>query len=243
MKSKIVNRAEFEKAHEAFLKSEKEFTRQRDQLAKQRRELPWCKVEKNYVFEGPEGKKSLSDLFAGKSQLIVQHFMLGPGWKDGCPGCSFMADHVDPVLVHLRQRDVNYVAVSRAPLAEIEAYKKRMGWQFPWYSSKGNEFNFDYRVSFSEEDKARGNVTYNYRKEPYSSEELPGMSVFYKDESGQIFHTYSTFARGNEQVMGTYMLLDMLPKGRDEEPFKVHPMEWVRRHDEYEGKKPSSCCH
>lgn len=243
MSHKVVSRDEFQKAHSTFLKAEKDATRQRDELAKKRRELPWTLIEKRYTFDGPEGKKTISDLFDGKSQLIVQHFMFGPGWKEGCEGCSFMADHVDASLVHLLQRDVSFAAISRAPLADIQKYKKRMGWHFPWYSSSGTDFNFDFHVSFTDEDKARGKVYYNYREEDFSSEELPGMSTFYKDESGQIFHTYSTFGRGNEQVMGTYTLLDMLPKGRDEEPFKLHPMEWVRRHDEYETAKKSDCCH
>lgn len=240
---KIAGRQDFLKAHAAFLKAEKELTRQRDELAKARRELPWALVEKTYVFEGTEGKKTLSDLFAGKSQLIVQHFMLGPGWKEGCEGCSFMADHVDPALVHLGQRDVSYVAISRAPLANIQKYKQRMGWQFPWLSSGETDFNFDFHVSFTEADKARDKIYYNYREDKYMGDELPGMSVFYKDEAGKIFHTYSTFGRGAEQVMGTYVLLDMLPKGRDEEPFKVHPMEWVRRHDEYGNSTKTGCCH
>jgi len=243
MKHKVVGNEEFKKAHAAFLQKEKELTRQRDELAKARRELPWQLVEKNYVFDGPVGKKSLSDLFAGKSQLILQHFMLAPGWEQGCEGCSFMADHVEGALVHLAQRDVTYVAVSRAPWAQIEKYKKRMGWHFPWYSSNGTDFNFDYHVSFTEEEKARNKTYYNYREDKYLGEELPGMSIFYKDEAGQIFHTYSTYGRGNEQVMGTYVLLDMLPKGRDEEPFKVHPMEWVQRHDDYGKAKKSDCCH
>lgn len=243
MDHKVVSEAEFLKTHAAFLQAEKELTRQRDRLAEQRRALPWKRVEKDYAFEAADGKKTLSDLFAGKSQLIVQHFMLGPGWEQGCEGCSFMADHVDPALVHLEQRDVHFVAISRATLSEIEKYKKRMGWKFPWVSSNGTDFNFDYHVSFTPDDKARGTVYYNYREDTYAGEELPGMSVFYKDPSGAIFHTYSTFGRGNEQVMGTYVLLDMLPKGRDEEPFKVHPMEWVKRHDEYGKSEKSGCCH
>ncbi len=243
MKHTIVDRQHFLEAHAAFLKAEKELTRKRDDLAKARRELPWTLVEKPYSFEGPEGKKSLSDLFQGKSQLIVQHFMFGPGWKEGCEGCSFMADHVDPILVHLLQRDVSYAAISRGPLADLEKYKKRMGWKFPWYSSSTTDFNFDFHVSFTKEDEARGTVLYNYREDKYAGEELPGMSVFYKDESGKIFHTYSTFGRGAEQVMGTYVLLDMLPKGRDEVPFKMHPMEWVRRHDEYSTAPKHNCCH
>jgi predicted dithiol-disulfide oxidoreductase (DUF899 family) len=243
MKNRVVGRDEFNKAHAEFLKAEKKLTRERDALAKQRRELPWTLVEKDYSFEGPEGKVSLSDLFRGKSQLIVQHFMLGPGWKEGCEGCSFMADHIDGTLPHLGQRDVSFAAISRAPLSNIEQYKKRMGWHFPWFSSNQSDFNFDFHVSFSEEDKNRGKVFYNYREEDFSSDELPGMSVFYKDPSGKIFHTYSTFGRGAEQVMGTYVMLDMLPKGRDEVPFKAHPMEWVRRHDEYDTTRKADCCH
>lgn len=243
MKHKVVSELEFEKAHAAFLQAEKELTHQRDKLAEARRQLPWKLVEKDYVFDGPVAKRKLADLFEGKSQLIVQHFMLGPGWEAGCEGCSFMADHVEAALVHLKQRDVSYAAVSRAPLTEIQKYQKRMGWGFPWYSSNGTTFNFDYRVSFTDEQKAAGKVHYNYREDNYMGEEMPGMSVFFKDE-GKVYHTYSTFGRGNEQVMGTYVLLDMLPKGRDEVPFKVHPMEWVRRHDEYDQKEEkTSCCH
>lgn len=239
MKHKVVNREHFLKAHSEFLKTEKELTRKRDELAKQRRELPWMLVEKTYVFEGPDGKRTLADLFDGRSQLIVQHFMFGPGWPQGCEGCSFMADHIDGPLIHLLQRDVSFAAISRAPLAEIEKYKKRMGWKFPWLSSNQTDFNFDFHVSFKNGEK----VYYNYREEEYSSDELPGMSAFFKDEDGKIFHTYSTFGRGNEQVMGTYVLLDMVAKGRNEEPFKVHPMEWLQRHDEYGNAKKTDCCH
>jgi predicted dithiol-disulfide oxidoreductase (DUF899 family) len=243
VKHKVVDRESFEKAHAAFLQSEKELTRQRDELARRRRELPWSRVEKSYRFEGSEGTRTLADLFAGKHQLIVQHFMFGPGWKEGCEGCSFMADHVDGLLAHLRQRDASFVAVSRAPLAEIQKYQKRMGWRFPWYSSNGTDFNFDFHVSFTEGEKAEGRVYYNYSQQDFSSEELPGLSVFYRDEDGGIFHTYSTFARGTEQVMGAYAFMDLLPMGRNEQPFKVHPMEWVRRHDEYEGGPKQTCCH
>lgn len=243
MKHLTVDREAFQKAHAAFLEKEKAFTRERDELAKARRELPWEWVEKRYTFEGKEGKVSLADLFQGKHQLIVQHFMLGPGWKEGCPGCSFMADHIDGPLIHLQQRDVRFVAISRAPLAEIEKYRQRMGWHFPWYSSFGSDFNFDFNVSFTEKQKEAGKITYNYRTADYMGEELPGMSLFYRDEDGQVFHTYSTFARGAEQVMGTYVLMDMLPKGREEEPFKEHPMEWVRHHDKYGSSPQSDCCH
>lgn len=242
MSHKVVGREDFLKTHAAFLQAEKEHTRARDALAAKRRELPWELIEKSYSFEGPQGRKSLSDLFGEKRQLIVQHFMLGPGWKEGCEGCSFMADHIDSALVHLTQRDVAFAAVSRASLPEIEKYKKRMGWSFPWYSSAGSDFNFDFHVSFGEKEKEAGKIYYNYRTDDYMGEELPGMSVFIKD-GGKIFHTYSTFGRGAEQVMSTYVMLDMLPKGRDEEPFKNHPMEWVRRHDEYDGAKKSDCCH
>lgn len=242
MKNKIVGVEEFNKAHAAFLKEEKELTKKRDELAKRRQALPWKKVEKSYPFMGPEGKLTLVDLFNGKTQLIVQHFMFGPGWKQGCEGCSFMADHINQPLVHFEQRDAHFVAVSRATLDEIEAYKKRMGWKFPWYSSNGSDFNYDFHVSFTEQDKEKGKVFYNYRLEDYVDEELPGMSAFIRDASGQVFHTYSTFGRGAEQVMGTYTLMDMLPRGREEEPFKVHPMEWVRRHDEYGGHH-EGCCH
>jgi predicted dithiol-disulfide oxidoreductase (DUF899 family) len=199
MQHKIVSQSEWLTARKALLAKEKEFTKARDQLSTARRTLPWVKVEKNYVFEGPNGRESLSDLFAGKSQLIVYHFMLGPGWVEGCPSCSFLADHFDGAVTHLAQRDVTFVVVSRAPLAEIEAYKKRMGWKFKWVSSFGNDFNRDFHVSFTPEEKASGKVEYNYTMTEFPSEEAPGLSAFIKNEAGEILHTYSSYARGHLQ--------------------------------------------
>ncbi len=228
----VVSRAEWLEARRKLLLEEKSYTRQGDALAAERRNLPWVRVERDYVFEAPAGKQSLADLFEGRSQLIVQHFMFGPGWKEGCPSCSFMADHVGGALVHLAHRDVTFVAVSRAPLSQIEAFKKRMGWGFTWVSSAGSDFNFDYGVSFTKEEMAKGKVAHNYRMESFPSEEAPGISVFYKN-AGDVFHTYSTYGRGVEVMMGTYRLLDLVPKGRDEAGLP-HTMAWVRHHDKYE---------
>ena len=243
MQHRIVSQGEWLTARKAHLAREKELTRLRDAIAAERRALPWVKVEKTYEFDTPEGRKSLADLFGGKSQLIVNHFMLGPGWKDGCIGCSFGADHVEGALMHLAQRDVAYVAVSRAPLAEIEAYRKRMGWRFAWASSFDSDFNYDFHVSFRPEDLARGKVEYNYEMIEPSIDELPGRSVFIKDERGDVFHTYSSFGRGGEEILGTYMLLDMTPKGRDENGPHHNLMDWVKRHDEYQSDSKASCCH
>ena len=229
----IVSQDEWLAARKRHLTREKEFTRLRDQLSAERRELPWVRVEKRYVFEGPDGKETLADLFDGRSQLLVDHFMLGPGWKEGCVGCSFGADHIDGALVHLEHHDVSVVAVSRAPLAEIEAYKKRMGWRFKWVSSYGSDFNYDYHVSFRKDDIETGKVYYNYETRDFQSEELPGTSVFYKDAAGDIFHTYSTYARGAELLIGTYMCLDLTPKGRDENGPHHNLTDWVRHHDKY----------
>jgi predicted dithiol-disulfide oxidoreductase (DUF899 family) len=240
---KIVSREEWNKTLAAFVEKEKAFTKARDALSRQRRELPWMRVEANYVFEGPKGKKSFGDLFEGRSQLLVQHFMLAPGAKEGCPGCSFEADNISGGLVHFTQRDVAFVAISRAPIDEIEAYRKRMGWHFPWVSSFHNSFNYDFNVSFTQEQLATGDVFYNFRKEPDGNDELPGNSVFYKNSAGEIFRTYSSYARGCEMLLTTYMMLDLLPKGRDEEGFEKHPMEWVRRHDSYEARGVGHSCH
>jgi predicted dithiol-disulfide oxidoreductase (DUF899 family) len=230
--SKVVPQAEWLAARKELLRKEKEFTRLRDELSRQRRELPWEKVEKQYTFEAPEGKQTLGDLFGGKSQLIVYHFMLGPDWKEGCPSCSFLADHFNPSVVHLAARDVQFVAVSRAPLPQIEAFKKRMGWSFKWVSSYGSDFNYDYQVSATK-DEVEGEAYYNYTLQKFPSEERPGASVFYKDAASDIFHTYSTYARGLDILVGAYNWLDLAPKGRDEEGF-AHTMAWVRHHDKYE---------
>jgi predicted dithiol-disulfide oxidoreductase (DUF899 family) len=229
---KVVSQAEWLKARREFLLKEKELTRLQDELSVRRRELPWEKVEKNYVFEGPNGEQTLADLFDGRSQLIVYHFMFGPEWKEGCPSCSFVSDHVDGMLVHLANRDVSYAAVSRASSGQIEAFKKRMGWRFPWVSAQNNEFNSDFHVSFTKDEMASGSVFYNYKEQTFPSDEAPGLSVFYKDAGDNVFHTYSTFGRGAELLLGTYRLLDIVPKGRDEGGLP-HPMAWVRHHDRY----------
>jgi len=235
----IVSRADWIAARKQHLAKEKELTHLRDKLSAERRALPWVKVDKSYVFDGPSGKETLADLFDGRSQLVVQHFMWRADLGQGCVGCSFEADHVDGALVHLEHHDVSYVRVSRAPLAAIEAYNKRMGWRPKWVSSLGSDFNFDYHVSFAKDELAKGKVYYNYEMTEASIEELPGLSVFYKDENGDIFHTYSSYARGNEEVLSTYIYLDLTPKGRNESS----AMDWVRRHDEYEAApRPASCC-
>jgi predicted dithiol-disulfide oxidoreductase (DUF899 family) len=230
----VVSQQEWLAARKALLLKEKEATHLRDKINAERLALPWVKVEKEYVFETPKGKKSLAELFEGRSQLVVYHFMLGPGWAAGCPGCSFLSDHIDGALPHLEHHDVTLVAVSRAPLAEIEAYRRRMGWRFPWASSSGSDFNYDYNVSFTKEDLASGKIFYNFAETAVpagsTSTEQPGLSVFYKDENGEIFHTYSSYARGNEEWIGTLMILDRAPKGRNESK----TMDFVRRHDEYE---------
>jgi predicted dithiol-disulfide oxidoreductase (DUF899 family) len=226
---KVVSREEWIAARKEFLKKEKEFTDLKDQLAADRRALPWVKVEKDYKFQGPNGELTLSDLFDGRSQLFLYHFMLGPGWDAGCPGCSFFADHVDGARRHFEHHDVKFVAVSRGTLPEIEKYKKRMGWTFDWVSSNGSDFNYDFGVSFDQE-KARGTVEYNYETIESNEEEMPGQSIFYKDENGDIFHTYSTYARGGDILIGAYNFLEMMPKGRNEKEI----MDWMRRHDEYD---------
>jgi predicted dithiol-disulfide oxidoreductase (DUF899 family) len=228
----VVSAKEWSARRKEFLKKEKEFTRLRDELSRERRELPWEKVEKEYVFDGPSGKQTLADLFDGKSQLIVYHFMFGPGWAEGCPSCSYLADHFGGSLAHLANRDVSLVVVSRAPLAQIEAFKKKMGWQFHWVSSFGNDFNHDYRVSFSKEETAAGKVNYNYDLVEFPSEEAPGASVFYKNNEAEIFHTYSAYARGLDILVGAYNFLDLVPKGRDEDGL-AFSMSWVRHHDRY----------
>lgn len=229
----IVSREEWVKARKELLKKEKEFTRLRDQLNAESRELPWVRVEKTYVFDGPNGKETLSDLFAGRSQLIVNHFMLGPGWKEGCVGCSLGADHNDGIIVHLEHHDVSFVAISRAPRPEIEAFKKRMGWRFKWVSSFGSDFNYDYHVSFTSDEIRKGQVYYNYDIREFQVEELAGTSMFYKDGKGDIFHTYSAFARGSEMLGGVYGYLDHLAKGRNETGPNHDLSDWVRHHDRY----------
>jgi predicted dithiol-disulfide oxidoreductase (DUF899 family) len=229
---RIVSREEWIVERKALLAKEKELTHLRDRISAERRELPWVKVTKNYVFDTMEGKKTLSELFEGRSQLIVGHFMFSPDWNAGCVGCSFGNDHVDAAYQHLQHHDVTYVAVGRAPLAKLEAYRQRMGWRFNFVSSFGSDFNYDFNVSFTKDDLADGKVTYNYTETETKMEDLPGSSVFIKGENGDIFHTYSQFGRGGEEVLAAYMLLDLTPKGRNE----AHAMQWVRRHDEYDNE-------
>jgi predicted dithiol-disulfide oxidoreductase (DUF899 family) len=236
MEHRIVPQDEWLAMRKQLLVKEKELTRLRDRLAAERRELPWVKIEKAYVFDGPDGKETLADLFGERSQLIVKHFMFGPGWSEGCVGCSFELDHIDGILVHLAQRDVGYVAVSRAPLPEIEAFKRRMGWRLKWVSSGGSDFNFDFHVSFRPEEVAGGQGYYNYDMRKIGIDELSGRSVFYKDPSGDVFHTYSSYGRGGEDMLGTYRLLDLLPKGRDETGPNRNLSDWVRHHDRYGGQ-------
>jgi predicted dithiol-disulfide oxidoreductase (DUF899 family) len=229
---KIVSRDEWLAARKKLLVKEKRLTHERDALAAERRQLPWVKVEKDYVFDGPNGKVTLADLFNGKSQLIVYHFMFGPDWQEGCPSCSFNMDHTDGALVHLAQRDVSFAAISRAPYPKIAAFKKRMGWRFNWVSSSANDFNRDYNVTFTKDEVASGSVYYNYEMGKFAAEEAPGLSVFYKDANGDVFHTYSAFARGTETTVGAYNYLDLVPKGRDEDALSF-TMAWVRHHDRY----------
>ncbi len=233
MQHKVVSREEWTRARKALLAKEKALTRQRDALNRERLELPWVKVDKNYMFDAPDGKKSLADLFDGRSQLIVKHFMLGPDWQEGCVGCSFGADHLGGPLMHLAHHDITIVAVSRAPLAKIQAYKKRMGWDFPWVSSFGSDFNFDYHVSFTPQELAKKAAYYNYQIIDPGVDELPGFSVFYKDDNGDIFHTYSTYARGAESMSNSFAYMDIAPKGRNEPPGGNFSA-WARRHDKYE---------
>ena len=228
---RVVSRDEWLAARQEFLRQEKEFTRLRDQLSQQRRELPWVKVEKEYVFDGPNGKETLADLFAGRSQLLVYHFMFDPEWEAGCKSCSFWADNYNGIVAHLKQRDATHVTISRAPLAKLQAFKQRMGWDFKWVSSGENDFNYDYRVSFTPEDLASGQKLYNFETSGFPVAEAPGISVFYKDEQGDIYHTYATYARGLDMMNAAYHHMDLLPKGRDE---GAGNMAWLRLRDEYD---------
>jgi predicted dithiol-disulfide oxidoreductase (DUF899 family) len=232
---KVVSHEEWVAARKDFLKKEKEFTRLRDELSRQRRELPWEKVEKRYVFEGSDGKQTLGELFNGRHQLAIYHFMFGPGWKEGCPSCSYLSDSFDGITIHLAHRDTTFAVVSRATLPEIEAFKKRMGWEFPWYSSHDCDFNYDFQVSATEEETATGTAYYNYEETTFPSEERPGMSIFFK-QNGDVFHTYSTYARGLDILVPTYNLLDLTAKGRDEDGLP-RTMAWVRHHDRYSDGK------
>lgn len=234
----VVTESEWLAAGAALVAQEKAFTRERDKLSAKRREMPWTEVKKEYVFETQDGKKTLGDLFEGKSQLIVFHFMFAPGWEEGCEGCSFVSDHLDPAVPHLESKDVKYVAISRAPLAEFLPFKKHMGWHFDWLSSAETTFNYDFGVSFRREDLAAGPVFYNYREQTLKGEEQNGLTVFVKTPDGRIFRTYSTYERGEDLLMTTYNLLDLTPKGRDEDTpgnaqwSSVKPTEWVRFHDQ-----------
>lgn len=231
---KVVFKDEWLAARREHLAKEKAFTRLRDQLSQERRELPWVKVEKEYVFDGPNGKETLLELFEGRSQLIIYHFMYGPDWAEGCLSCSFWADNFNGITVHLNHRDITLLAVSRAPLGTLEAYKRRMGWAFKWVSSFGSDFNRDYHVSFTPEEMEKDEMFYNFRISKFPSEEAPGISVFYTNEQGDVFHTYSCYSRGLDMLNGAYHYLDLVPKGRDEDDLP-HSMAWLRRHDQYEG--------
>jgi predicted dithiol-disulfide oxidoreductase (DUF899 family) len=232
VQNQVVSRNEWLKARVELLAAEKAFTRQRDALTRRRMAMPWERVEKSYRFEGTDGVLSLADLFDGRSQLIVYHFMFGPDWAEGCRSCSFWADNFNGIPIHLNHRDVTFAAVSRAPLAKINAYKRRLGWSFPWVSSYGSDFNFDYQVSFTPEQIAQGNAYHNYEVRPNTMSDEVGISVFYKDEQGAVFHTYSCYGRGVDMLNGAYHYLDLVPKGRDEDGLQF-TMQWVRRHDQY----------
>ncbi len=238
----VVTKDQWVTQRKTLLAREKELMQLHDQIAAERRALPWEKVDKKYMFTAHEGPKTLGDLFEGRRQLMVQHFMFGPDWEQGCPSCSYMADHTDGMTIHLAHRDITFIAVSRAPIADIDRFRERMGWKFKWVSSNSSDFNFDYAVSFRREDMDQGKVYYNYGMREHPAEEAPGVSVFYRDDAGDIFHTYSTFGRGVEVMMGAYQMMDLAPKGRDERdvPYK---MEWVRHHDRYQpATEPKAAC-
>jgi predicted dithiol-disulfide oxidoreductase (DUF899 family) len=228
----IVSPEKWLAARREFLREEKEFSKLRDRLAARRRELPWVKVDPNYLFESPAGRVSLAEMFEGRSQLIAYHFMLAPGWEEGCRGCSYVSDHFDGALPHLQARDVSFTAVSIAPLAEIERFKSRMGWKFNWVSSQGTSFNRDFRVSFTAAEVAAGQADYNFAQREIGGEEMPGLTVFARGADGAVYRTYSTYSRGLDSLIGAYHLLDLVPKGRDEDP--EAPMKWVRLHDRYD---------
>jgi predicted dithiol-disulfide oxidoreductase (DUF899 family) len=237
---KVVSYEEWLKVRKQHLKNEKALTRMRDMLARERRELPWVKVDKRYMFDTTEGKKSLADLFGGNSQLIVQHFMWRHDLDQGCVGCSLHTDHAQGARAHLVNHDVSFVMVSRAPLDKLLGYKTRMGWETEWVSSLNSDFNFDFHVSFTKE-QLKGDVYYNYHDIPGAEafDELPGLSVFIKDDAGTVYHTYSSYARGNEEAISAFFYLDLTPKGRNE----TEIMDWVKRHDEYGAEPSASCCH
>ena len=231
---RVVSREEWLAARKELLAKEKKHLREGDALAAERRALPWVKIEKNYTFDTPTGKTILAELFEGRSQLLIYHLMFAPDWDAACLGCSFVSDHFDGAVQHLANRDVTLVAVSRAPLAKFTPFKHRMGWRFKWYSSFGTDFNRDFHVSFTKDEMAAGKMFYNYKIQNYPMEEGHGLSAFYKDEAGHIYHTYSTYGRGAEALLGTYNILDLAPKGRDEQDQQPMPMAWVRHHDKYD---------
>ncbi|MGO1078174.1 DUF899 domain-containing protein [Inquilinus sp. CA228] len=252
--TRIASREDWLAARKALLAEEKALTRARDEISRKRRTLPWVRIDTPYVFDGPQGRETLAELFAGRSQLIVYHFMLAPGWEHGCPSCSFLADTIDGTLVHLAARDVTFAAVSRAPLAEIRRFQQRMGWRFTWVSSHGSDFNYDFGVSFTPQQTAGGSTPYNYGELPFPVEELPGTSVFARDDAGAVYHTYSSYGRGGDLQLTAYTYLDLVPKGRDEDGL-AFTMSWVRHHDRYETgpaldpaatyqppKQAESCC-
>lgn len=235
----IVSRDEWLVARRQLLEREKEFTRLRDELSRRRRDLPWVRVEQSYVFDGPKGKESLAELFEGRGQLIVYHFMFGPDWDAGCKSCSFWADNFNGIIAHLNQRDVTFVAISRAPLQKLTAFAKRLGWSFKWVSSLGSDFNFDFRVSFTPEEIAAEHILYNYTLHKSLGSEMPGISIFFKERGGAVFHTYSCYARGLDMLNTAYHYLDLAPKGRDEAGLP-YTMAWVRIRDEYASDSASA---
>jgi len=238
-KPRVVSREAWLEARKDLLAEERALTHARDAVARKRRALPWVKIDKTYAFDTPTGTVSLSDLFAGRSQLAVYHFMLTPGSDHNCPGCSFISDHVDAARQHFEQADLSFVAISRAPLAQIEPVRRRMGWHFRWASSHGTDFNYDFRVSFKPQDIAEGRAVYNYGTVIKTSEDMHGTSIFAKDAAGMVYHTYSTFARGDETFLGAFAWLDLVPRGRNEQG----TMSWVRLHDEYGAPaEDDSCC-
>ena len=232
-KHRVVSHKAWIEARRKFLAKEKKFTRLRDELSRQRRALPWEKVDKQYVFDGPEGRETLPELFDGRSQLVVYHFMFAPDWDEGCKHCSFWADNFNGLGIHLNHRDVSFVAISRAPLAKLEAFRKRMGWSFKWVSSGQNDFNYDYQASFTPQEVESGAAFFNYSKSDVGVTDREGVSVFYKDPSGAVFHTYSSYARGIDMLNTAYHYLDLVPKGRDEDGLEF-TQAWVRYHDKYE---------
>jgi len=239
---KIVSREQWLIARKKYLAKEKEFTRARDELSRARRELPWTPVEKAYRFTGPNGEETLADLFDGSSQLLVYHFMFGADWEQGCKSCSFLADSYNGAVTHLAHRDVTMVTVSIAPLKKLEAFKQRMGWEFKWVSSEPSDFNRDYHVSFTEEERSDNTGFYNYRQSGFPMEEGPGISAFIKDADGQVFHTYSSYGRGLDMLITAYHLLDLMPKGRDEDELP-YSMQWIRHHDRYDDPNASDAIH